>query len=603
MLRDCHKKVGCSARSSRRGIITAWPLCAVFLLFAAVPARAQEGSAPTAPPQPGEIQDRQPATTAKRRPVAAPHIKPVPPSPTAAATPSARAPQAAPAKPLPPGLLATPTAPASPVAPPPPPRQVVTVVHRLCGWKLLTWLALTSPPSLEIDKFPTIADVHTNIVAGLVSEDGRTVVARLPQAEVELESMPEPQFPRGLFPEESKEELPDFMLVRADGTRVAAKFIGLDASTGLSLLEAAEPLLSSRGDEGDTETPTVGQRVRLFAPAQAPLAATRAQSGLAGDEGVIYLSMEQTEGLLTEVKRAPSGKAMQATAHASLISPAWTGAVATNSSGAPVGIVAQSGVGGTKIVPLEVMHGAATRVLARRASVPQPWLGARGDAATTFPISFWLNKGWKPELLLPLLQDKQGVLLTSVAPGTPAALAGLRPGDLVTRLGGREVRGIEDLSLLLRESSVGASIDFTIWRAKGTSPLNVPVVLSGTQNPALATAEAEARGLRAELRDARAVVRRSVAKGPEGVQVTAPPAPSEARRASTGAHHGRSDRVSDDAADGRYVGESMATPRPRSDRPDAPQRRPFRRKKRRAGLDRAPRKPRREERPACRRHD
>ncbi|MGB8508165.1 MAG: hypothetical protein WCD76_07160, partial [Pyrinomonadaceae bacterium] len=245
---------------------------------------------------------------------------------------------------------------------------MVTVVHRLCGWKLLTWLAMTTSPALEIDQFPSLTDAHTNIVAGFVSEDGRTVLARLPQAEVELESMPEPHFPRGLFPEEAKDELPDFMLVRADGTKVAAKFVGLDGSTGLSLLEAAEPLLSIVGDEGNTESPEVGQRVRLFAPAQAPLA-VGAPRGVSGDEGFIYLSTEQTEGLLTDVKRAPSGKAMQATARAQLVSPAWTGAIATNSAGTPVGIVALSGEGGTKIVPLEMMRGAAARVLARRASV------------------------------------------------------------------------------------------------------------------------------------------------------------------------------------------------------------------------------------------
>ncbi len=54
----------------------------------------------------------------------------------------------------------------------------------------------------------------------------------------------------------------------SEGKRVEAKFVGLDSSTGLALLEADEPLLSGAptGDEGDTDDPTVGQRVRLYAP-------------------------------------------------------------------------------------------------------------------------------------------------------------------------------------------------------------------------------------------------------------------------------------------------------------------------------------------------
>ncbi|MCA1635203.1 MAG: hypothetical protein LC802_16295, partial [Acidobacteria bacterium] len=93
----------------------------------------------------------------------------------------------------------TPTAMAPPKAAPAPsaPKQLVTVVHRLSGWKLLAWLALTGPPMLELERFPSATDVHTNIVAGFVADDGRTVVVRLPRAEAVLEttaSLPPPDY-------------------------------------------------------------------------------------------------------------------------------------------------------------------------------------------------------------------------------------------------------------------------------------------------------------------------------------------------------------------------------------------------------------------------
>jgi S1-C subfamily serine protease len=390
--------------------------------------------------------------------------------------------------------MTPPKAAAAPAAPPAP-RQLVTVVHRLSGWKLLTWLALTGPPSLELDRFPSATDVHTNIVAGFISDDGKTVVARIPRAEAVLDTTPGQPPPDYFFAGAARQQTapPEFTLVLGDGKRIAAKFVGLDAATGLSLLEASEPVLKTAltGDDGNTEDPTVGQRVMLYAPA--PLT----NSSTARDLGVVYFGIDQTEGQLTEVNRASTGKLFQVTAHASGVTPAWTGAVALNESGELVGIVAESGASQTRIVPAVTMRAAIERVRAQRASVPQPWLGVRGDDVYKFRLEQWVNIGWKPESATPLIQNRQGVLLTSVAPGTPAATAGLRPGDVISRIGGREVRGVEDLSPLLREAGVGQTVDFTVLRAFEQLPLSLPVMLSGTRSPAIATAEAELKAARA----------------------------------------------------------------------------------------------------------
>jgi S1-C subfamily serine protease len=409
----------------------------------------------------------------------------------AATTPVA---PAAPAQTAPPGRLAAPA--------PLPPRQVVTVVHRLSGWKLLMWLATSGPPTLELDGLPTTADAHTNIVAGYIYEDGRNVVARLPQAEVELDSLPAPPALPSLFAangDETKAE-PEYTLVTADGRRVEAKFVGLDASTGLTMLEAKEPLLPGmpEGDEGDTDDPTVGQRVRLYAPALAVSPAPVAGGAPQADAGFIYMSIDRKEGMLTELKRAPSGKLFSVVARAN-VSPEWTGAVAANELGEVVGIVSQSLEGETRIVPLANVRSACERVLKLRGSAPQPWLGVRGDAAFQSSLETWVSLGWKPEFALPHIKNHQGVFLTSVAPGTPAALAGLRPGDLIARVGPREVRSVEDLSQTLKEAGVGSKVDLTIWRSFEPVPLNLPVELKGTRNPALATAEAEERAVRANL--------------------------------------------------------------------------------------------------------
>lgn len=422
------------------------------------------------------------------------------------AAPRAPRPAQAPAAPAPPSPLArTPAPRRAPVAAVAPPREVVTVVHRLSSWKLLTWLAASGPPALVLEELPTLADSHTNIVAGYVYGDGRSVVARLPQAEVELEAFGATQTPPSFFApagSQLKAE-PEYTLVTSEGKRVEAKLVGLDSSTGLALLEAGESLLPPvpTGDMGDTTDPTVGQRVHLYAPIPAearPAPAARPAPPAPPARGDIYVGIDQRQGRLTRLFRTPSGRLSSVAVDAS-VSPEWVGAVAANELGEVVGIVSQSREGETRVLPVAAVREACERVRKLRGTVPQPWFGARGDAAAQAPLRYWTEYDWSPEAARAFIEKRRGVILTSVAPGTPAALAGLRPGDLITSVGPRDVRSNEDFSMTLKEAGVGSVVDLTVWRALTPEPLRLSVELKGAKNPALATAEAEERGLLANL--------------------------------------------------------------------------------------------------------
>jgi hypothetical protein len=66
--------------------------------------------------------------------------------------------------------------------------QVVTIVHRLNGLKMFR-LLLRSQEQVEAlanlnEGFNFTDDVHTNIIAGLALDDGRTIAAWLPDAEL-----------------------------------------------------------------------------------------------------------------------------------------------------------------------------------------------------------------------------------------------------------------------------------------------------------------------------------------------------------------------------------------------------------------------------------
>ncbi|MDQ3651911.1 MAG: PDZ domain-containing protein [Acidobacteriota bacterium] len=403
-----------------------------------------------------------------------------------------------------------------------PPAEVVTVIHRLSGWKLLAWFASKRSPVIEVDDLPLNADVHTNIVAGFVAGDGRAVVAHLGQAEAENFAAP----PNLLMEPVDDTGRPELLVVRRDGRQFKARFIGLDAGTGLSLLEVQSPIMQPSLSAAAPPAPiNIGQRVRLFAPTPvirtplvlmsvvpAPLALTPTLPAPSKATVVasvapatttpttvgktIFFDISEVDGQLTSVKRSLAGHAVRAGVRADGLTPSWTGAVVTDVSGALVGIVGRGAAGDVNLIPGDAVRGATARLLARRASVSQPWFGARGDSVATADPEQLLLHGWSEEQARSLRHKPRGVLLTAVAPGTPASLAGLRSGDVIARVSEHELSGVDDFTFLLKDAGAGSTLDLTVLRALVSEPLKLSVTLSESENPVFATEQAEAESVR-----------------------------------------------------------------------------------------------------------
>src|SRR5215216_5652151 len=129
----------------------------------------------------------------------------------------------------------TPAPPAKAPKPPAAP-QVVTIIHRLNGLKMFR-LLLRSEQVQSIDSldsaFSLMDDVHTNVIAGLAMDDGQTIAAWLPEAEVEFgpPAVPLPVAPRppkaprvslGGFPRLGNNllEAPDITVIGPDGKQM-----------------------------------------------------------------------------------------------------------------------------------------------------------------------------------------------------------------------------------------------------------------------------------------------------------------------------------------------------------------------------------------------
>lgn len=380
------------------------------------------------------------------------------------------------------------TGPSSPGVP-----QVLTVVHRLNGLKVLRLMRRSGAQVAEVDKdFVNTPNSHTSITAGFALGDGRSIVARLQQAEVEVDG----SVAADVSPEAAREtisELPGLMVVGRNGQQFTARHVGLDASTGLSLLQVEGLALAPMRDANE-ETLQVGQRVRLFAPEPTNRAEETAS-------GTLYLRVGEIEAEVTAIIRSPNGKVARLRVRAPNLTQAVVGGLVFSEAGEVLGIVESSSAGEARITPASVARRAAERVLARGGSVPRPWLGVRGRELTTTAFAQLVASGWKRSRAAALVSKGHGIFLTSVVQGSAAAAAGLRAGDVIARAGERDVKGAQDFSFMLDEAGSSTPIRLTVLRPEHDAPYAVTVRLKESLNTAASTEMAEARAGHAQVTD------------------------------------------------------------------------------------------------------
>jgi serine protease DegS len=225
----------------------------------------------------------------------------------------------------------------------------------------------------------------------------------------------------------------------ADGRRLAVRVVGFDPETDLAVLNAATEDLPTIhiGRPRDLRVGDVvlaignafgvGQTVTLGIVS----ATGRTNVGITGIENFI-----QTDAA---------------------INPGNSGGALIDSRGALVGIntaiYSESGVseGVGFAIPADLAQDVARSVTAS-GTVTRGWLGLNGRSVTpTLAGNFGLRAD-------------HGVLVSSTEEGGPADQAGLRPGDVITRVGGHAVSGIQDLFDLVSGSGPDAAVSLEVWR-------------------------------------------------------------------------------------------------------------------------------------------
>ncbi|MGV8083219.1 MAG: S1C family serine protease [Coriobacteriia bacterium] len=75
---------------------------------------------------------------------------------------------------------------------------------------------------------------------------------------------------------------------------------------------------------------------------------------------------------------------------------------------------------------------------------------------------------------------KAGAVVTSVSEGSPAAQAGIRVDDIITKIGDQEITGVEDVFAAVRSHKVGDAVDVVLVR--GSETMTIKVTLGSDAN-------------------------------------------------------------------------------------------------------------------------
>ncbi len=70
---------------------------------------------------------------------------------------------------------------------------------------------------------------------------------------------------------------------------------------------------------------------------------------------------------------------------------------------------------------------------------------------------------------------KQGALVIRVQPGSPAARAGVKKKDVITRLGGEQVTSAADLYRAVGNATIGNTLTMEVWRNKKMLKLKIKI--------------------------------------------------------------------------------------------------------------------------------
>ncbi|MBD2313704.1 trypsin-like peptidase domain-containing protein [Desertifilum sp. FACHB-1129] len=162
------------------------------------------------------------------------------------------------------------------------------------------------------------------------------------------------------------------------------------------------------------------------------------------------------------------------------INPGNSGGPLLNQSGEVIGMntaILRNAQGLGFSIPINTAQRIAQELIAN-GSVQHPYLGVQMLTLTP-QVRESINNNPNSGLIV---QDDRGVLVTRVMPNSPASQAGLQAGDIILRIGDREVSDASGVQQAVEATQVGSTLPLELRRNGRTVNLNVRAGAFPNQN-------------------------------------------------------------------------------------------------------------------------
>ena len=228
-------------------------------------------------------------------------------------------------------------------------------------------------------------------------------------------------------------------VVLRDKTRLDAKIVGTDKATDLALLKVSTQKDLAEVDWGNSENARIGDWALAIGN----------PFGLGGSVTAGIISARGRE-----IKAGPYSRFIQTD---TAINRGNSGGPLFNANGKVIGVntAILSPSGGNVGVGFSLPAKVAKPIVAelrQDGEVTRGWLGVMVQ-----PITPQLAQGLE-------IPHRNGALIGNVVDGGPAARAGLKQGDVVTKVEGQKVEDAGELAWQVSQYDPGEQVDLTIWR-------------------------------------------------------------------------------------------------------------------------------------------
>jgi len=234
-------------------------------------------------------------------------------------------------------------------------------------------------------------------------------------------------------------------VVLKDGRRFEGKVVGTDSLTDVAVIKI----------EGDN-LPTVelGDSEQL-----------RSGEWAIAIGNPLGLDNTVTTGIISATGRSSSqvgveDKRVEFIQTDAAINPGNSGGPLLNASGQVIGMntaVIQGAQGLGFSIPINTAQQIAQQLITK-GKAEHPYLGIQMRTLTP-ELKEQLNRRTGLSI-----EDEEGVIIARVVPNSPADRAGLREGDLITKIEGQPVRGVDDIQKSVQNSQVGGNLQLELRR-------------------------------------------------------------------------------------------------------------------------------------------